>query len=294
MTADAGEPPTSNTGATSEEIAGTPGSGFYGWDWSATTHDASLTTVPKLLAALGSAHVLPGKGLQGWSRSVKSFDRDGYALGAVYFGGGREDLHVLSTSSVADSSRRAVVGLGAAKTARVDTRVDTLVPFDDLVRTVRAVADPSGALVVTMESEVRGESQGRTVYVGAPSSRIRVRVYEKWLQSPGEYEDGTNRVEVQLRPASRVKGEVSGWTPAETFCASRMTRDLAQRLGDDFAPVASVQKRRPTPTLQESMEAMGKQYGPGFQRWMDFSGGDLDTVLGHLLPDDADSIPVPF
>ena len=75
----AGRPPTSNTGVVngnscSDEI--------YGWDWSSTTHDGHDLVVNDLVDALGAVTVVPGTGLQGWSTSVKAFDRDGYALGS--------------------------------------------------------------------------------------------------------------------------------------------------------------------------------------------------------------------
>jgi hypothetical protein len=275
-------PPASNTGATIARNPAIPGDAFYGWDWSATTHDADENAVYDLLGALGAVHALPGKGLQGWARSVQAFDGEGNALGSIYFGGARDDVHVLSTSAAADSARRAVVGVGNARTARVDTRVDTLVGWDHLEKTLNAAADTYGARITYMESKERGQSLGRTLYLGAPASRIRVRVYEKWLQSPGEYVEGTNRVEVQLRPDSGVKGLVSSWTPAETFCASRTTRDLAERLGADVAPEVTLRVKRPTPTLQQTLEAMGTQYGKGVRQWLDLSGGDWGRVQDFL------------
>ena len=236
-----------------------------------------------LVDVLGAVHVLPGKGLQGWSTSVKAFDRDGHGLGAVYFGGGREDVHVVSTSAAADHGRRKVLDFdGDARTSRVDTRVDTLVPYADLTAICEDAASVYGSRLTSMQSWERGESLGRTLYLGAPTSAVRVRVYEKWLESPGQYVEGTNRVEVQLRPASKVKQRVSAWGPAETFCASRVTQALATRLGADFVPKASLHVARPTPTLHETMEAMGAQYGPAFERFMDFSGGDVGKVLDYL------------
>lgn len=256
--------------------------GFYGWDWSATTHDSSEGCVDTVLSLLGAKNVVPGKGLQGWTQSVKAFDADGYALGAVYFGGGREDIHVLSTSAAADSARPLVTEYANARTARVDTRVDTLTEWADLAHVLTEAADMYGSRIVTMESKERGVSMGRTLYLGAPSSRIRVRVYEKWLESPGQYAEGTNRVEVQLRPHSKAKGDVSTWTPAETFCASRTTRDLAERLGDRFAPEKSLRIKRQTPELEATLKAMGTQYGKAVRTWLDLSGGDIGKVTDYL------------
>lgn len=253
----------------------------YGWDWTATTHDGTQGVVNDLLNALGSVIALPGKGLQGWSQSVIGYDAGGYKIGAVYFGGGRDDIHVVSTSSQADEARRAVIGINRARTARVDTRVDTLVTFDELRAILEDAAGPQ-TKITYVESRVGGENAGRTVYVGAPTSAVRVRLYEKWLESPGLYVEGTNRVEVQLRPPSRAKEQVSSWTRAETFCASKLTRRLAKALGSDLAAPGTLEKRRGTPDLERTLEAMGEQYGKAYRKWLELSGGDLETVLHHL------------
>lgn len=277
----AGGPPTSNTGVGIERVF--EDSTLYGWDWTATTHDSRDGIVRDLLQALGAHFALPGKGLQGWSTSVQGFDREGHRVGSVYFGGGRSDVHVVSTSTAADTARASLIGFDRARTSRVDTRVDTLVPFADLVRIVESSGSQYGSRITWMESAVcGGEALGRTVYLGSPKSAVRVRVYEKWLESPGQYVEGTNRVEVQLRPPSKVKERVSSWSRAETFCASRVTRDLAVGLGDDLAPAASLHVRKPVPDLERTVDVMGSQYGPAVRRWLEFSGGDLGKVLDAL------------
>jgi hypothetical protein len=258
---------------------------LYGWDWSATTHEGRAGVVDDLLGAMGTKLALPAGGLQGWVQSVDGYDGDGFHLGRVYFGG-RDDVHVVSTSSAADVARAAVVITDReARTSRVDTRVDTLLPMADLEWVARQAADEYGTMVGSVEYKVRGESQGRTIYIGTPSSAVRVRIYEKWLESPGEYVEGTNRVEVQLRPASKVKQRVSSWSPAETFCASKVTRDLARLLGDDQAPVNTLHVKRGTPDLERTLEAMGEQYGNAARKFLAVTGGDVGTVLDRLLGD---------
>ena len=262
---------------------------LYGWDWSATTHrpgngsdDTIQTLAHQLLDALGGVLVLPGKGgFQGWQNSLESFDGEGFKVGTVYFGG-REDVHVQTTGSEADVSRWAVVGIGGAKTARVDTRVDTTVSWRKLEGLVEEASLSYGSRIYEVSSRERGQSLGRTLYLGAPSSRVRVRVYEKWLEAPGEFPDGTNRVEVQLRPHTKAKERVSSWAPSETFCASRTTRELAQLLGDKCAPERTIRTAKPTPDLERTLEAMGEQYGGAVARWLEHSGGDVDTVLEYL------------
>lgn len=274
-----GEPPSCNTGVVN---------GIYGWDWTQTTHDARGThsTVPEIAAdlvgSLGGAVALPGKGLQGWRESLQVFDAEGYRLGQVFFGGERTDVHVQSTSSAADAARPRVAGKYGAKTSRVDTRVDTLLAYDDLEDLLRTAAGRKATLRYE-RSERAGESTGRTLYVGSSKSQVMIRLYEKWLESPGQYVEGTNRVEVQLRPPSRAKAMVSTWTPAETFCASELARRVAGLLGSDVARPGTLQKQRGVPDLEQTLAAMGNQYGKAVDRWLQASGGDVGKVLDHLL-----------
>lgn len=231
---------------------------------------------------MGASLVLPGKGLQGWSESVRCFDAGGYELGSVFWGGGRDDVHVLATGEAASKVRPLVGAIERARTARVDTRVDTLVPFEGLEEMCWEAAGVYGSQITKMESW-GGKTPGRTVYLGAPSSAIRVRIYEKWKQSPGQYVDGTNRVEVQLRPPSNAKQKVSTWAAAQTFCASKVTTSLAESLGQDIPPRGTLHVKKPTPTLEEALEAMSKQYGGTVARWLEHSGGDFSKVIDYLL-----------
>lgn len=264
--------------------AGSDSPGVYGWDWSATTHQGREHVVNDLCDAMGAEFLIPGKGLQGWPHSIEGYDAEGFKVGQVYYGGGREDVHVVSTSGRADAARRSVLAFDAdARTSRVDTRVDTLVKWDDLVDVCEAAASTYGSTVTMMESRKRGVSQGRTLYIGAPSSAVRVRLYEKWLESPGQYVEGTNRVEVQLRPASNVKGRVSGWAPAATFCASKTTKHLAAALGTELVPEATLHVAKGTPDLERTLQVMGEQYGNAVEKWLALSGGDVDTVVDRLV-----------
>lgn len=280
-------PPLCNTGVVSENSRSNDHQD-YGWDWTSTTHDAkgSHSTVSgiveDLVSALDGSVAVPGKGLQGWQQSVRLFDREGFSVGQVYFGGARTDVHVVSTSGAAHAARERVAGRFGARTSRVDTRVDTLVPYEDLEDMLRAAAGQKATLR-RIHSEKAGASTGRTLYVGAASSAVQVRLYEKHLESPGQYVEGTNRVEVQLRPPSRGKALVSTWSPAETFCASELTRRVAGRLGQQVARPATLEKNRGTPDLEKTMEHMARQYGPGVDRWLQATGGEVGTVLEYLL-----------
>lgn len=258
-----------------------PTGDVYGWDWSATTHAVREGVLDDLTMAMKPALVLPGKGLQHWANGVELFDGRGDRLGSIYWDQRRDDVHVLSTGGAAETVRSSVVG-EMVRTARVDTRVDTLESFESLEFICRDAAALYGSQVTRIESW-GGKTPGRTLYVGAPSSAIRVRLYEKWKQSPGQYVDGTNRVEVQLRPPSNAKEKVSGWSREQTFCASRVTTSLADALGQVVVEPGTLHVKKDTPTLEAALQAMSDQYGSTVARWLEHSGGDLSTVLDYML-----------
>ena len=106
--------------------------------------------------------------------------------------------------------------------------------------------------------------------------------YEKHLESPGLYVEGTNRVEVRLRPPSRSKAAVSSWSASEAFCASRLSRRVADLLGSDIARPGTLQKSRGVPDLERTLRSMGAQYGPGARRFLKVTGGDVGPVLDYL------------
>ena len=249
------------------------------WDWSATTHP--VEDFELVVLSVAADRGVPGKGLHGWPVGLDLFDKRGDRVAKVFTGGSTETIHVLATAGVADSVRESVTKR-PCKTARVDTCVDSLVKYEDLVSSVLEVAGPQTKITV-FKSFKGTEQLGRTVYVGAPTSAVRLRIYEKHLESPGLFEAGTNRVEVQLRPPSRSKEAVSTWSRWETFGASKLSRRVGEVLGQKIEPAGSLEKKRGTPTLEESLEAMGRQYGPSVERFLALSGGDLDTVLAHLL-----------
>jgi len=255
----------------------------YGWDWTATTHEGRAGVVDDLLDALSPAITLQGRGLHGWAQSVEGYDAEGHKIGSVFFGGGRDDVHVLATSAAAHDVRTAVLAAVPGRTSRVDTRVDTLTPWDELTAVVEQAADRYGSEVVDYSKRRRGVSEGRTLYMGSPRSAIRVRLYEKHLESPGQYVEGTNRIEVQLRPPSNVKERVSSWGPAQTFCASVATRTLADLVGASEAPRASLHVQRGTPDLERAVRAAAAQYGPTLHRYLTIHGGDQGALLERLL-----------
>lgn len=135
---------------------------------------------------------------------------------------------------------------------------------------------------------------GRTLYLGAPSSVARVRLYEKGKQPEyrhlGRFDWA--RLEIQVRPSKEAKAVFNGLGPMECWGASRWTRDLAGRVLEqhiDPHPAGTVYK------LSESERAlrhMCKQYGAHLLGLCsDLGGWDMvGRTLGEMIESGADGV----
>jgi hypothetical protein len=213
--------------------------------------------------------------LRGYARAEAMYV-GGAQLLAIHSGGSHEFPHVVATGSAADDAARLVRNVAPKHlVARADVCEDLQAPgwFDHAF----------GVMVdVALERNVKPMRQGdwdspkpsRTMYLGSPSSAVRVRCYEKGVQLRGEYgpaaaavipEDWV-RLEVQVRPAKREQKLMMAAVPAaEWWGCSRYSQELADRLLGVSAPRSTVG------TI-----------------WRD--GGDLDRALHHLVRGYANSL----
>lgn len=83
-------------------------------------------------------------------------------------------------------------------------------------------------------------AEGRTYYLGAPTSDVRVRLYEKTAQlrnslpshRHAEVPDGWSRLEIQVRPKGIVRSFSSKLNPEDIWGFSAWTKDLAEKALD--------------------------------------------------------------
>lgn len=151
--------------------------------------------------------------------------RDGAVLAELLSG----DWLLEATGSLAREWKPRLAQLGMWRCARVDACLDTdLLGFDDLE--ALAVESSHGSAQITKMESVRG-GQGRTLYVGASSSRIRCRLYEKGLQDPDNYASNVVRFEVQLRPDSQFKKSAMLLSEVEVLSASSVGCAVLECLG---------------------------------------------------------------
>jgi hypothetical protein len=127
-------------------------------------------------------------------------------------------------------------------------------------------------LQVKAEHRLYGEKRGdweqpelgRTQYLGAPSSVVRARLYEKGRQPEFRHLARFDlvRLEVQVRPQKEAKDEYSRLSAVEVWGASKWTRQLAEAvLLQKLDPHPPGTIRRDS-SMDQALRWMSKQYGP--------------------------------
>lgn len=112
---------------------------------------------------------------------------------------------------------------------------------------------------------------GRTLYIGARSSVVRVRVYEKGKQLSASPE--WVRTELVVKPSSRKgKAAMARAEPNTAWGASRWTKELSERLGMPEVARLKVGTVWRDADEERAYKALVRQYGPMLQRMVDRLG----------------------
>lgn len=246
-----------------------------GWDWHAGTFDADLSAVMGSLArVLDVAKCEPSSGWHGYEASFHAFDSCGESVGLVAYGGNR-GVHV---SVSGDSAEDWVAFLqddrscGLIHTTRVDVAKDWVSGglFDELVTVGVEVAKQSGMKILSA-GDWHSPVKSRTVYFGSPTSRVRVRLYEKGREVierygkliPGlDFPEDAVRLEIQLRPSDlRARNMVHRLAPESLFGASRVSRALWRAVEGADLPKMSVRESRVPSSPERGYRRCVRQYG---------------------------------
>lgn len=247
------------------------------FDWMQATVREDPADVSELLAGTLGGELESARGLNGYQRShlVKRGDE---TLARVLYGGQNGWPHVITTGAASDDV--VPVLRGAWSGLHEVTRMDTAQDFDqeggyDRLRAVMLeLAERHGVGRQTIESVVNGH-RSRTTYLGAPSSRVRVRLYEKGAferqKGHGDAPEHWVRLEAQIRPTGQAARRTATELDAvEAWGQSRWTRELAaEAMGLDVAQV-TMQLRR-EPDFMRAVRALAKQYG-----------ATIDTAVAQL------------
>lgn len=113
---------------------------------------------------------------------------------------------------------------------------------------------------------------GATRYLGAPSSGVMVRIYKKSEQlrklhpeRAAQVPDGIVRVELQVRPSSKVKGVVASMSAEDVWGLGQWSRDFAAKVLDFDAERVAMHTWSASDWTR-TMHWLGRQYAPAIAR----------------------------
>lgn len=207
-----------------------------------------------------------GRGHHGFESRVGLRDESGSEAAAVAWGGAHDGLVMIEVKGT--PTRELVPAIRARYPEHACTRVDAAYDlekpgaWDELLTEVLDVKSK-----FKLKGEKRGDwdypEDGRTMYLGATTSPVRARLYEKGKQP--EYRDSGHpdwvRLEVQVRPQKDARTVYKGLTPVEVWGASPYTRELAVRiLKRELDPFPAGTVWRPS-SRDRALDFMCEQYG---------------------------------
>lgn len=208
-----------------------------------------------------------GRGFHTFAERVSMKDCTGDEVGAVSFGGRQGDRIMIEvkgerTPEIVERIRQ---GAESHRCTRVDSCVDfeRSGAFEDLLKPVTRVKRQ-----FDLYGERRGDWEkpefGRTQYLGAPSSAIRARLYEKGKQPEYRHlgRPDLARLEIQVRPAKDAKTQYSRLSALEVWGASKWTRELAAEVLESFLDAYPPGTVRKDSEMTQKVRWLCRQYGP--------------------------------
>lgn len=254
-------------------------------DW----YQSTVAEYPRVLAdALmsempGAHELVSGRGRLNYKESMSVVDVDGDTLATVLHGGLNGAPNAVATGENAEPFMHVIRRHWPEHcVTRYDSCEDVLTSFPDALTALRTIAD---------ELRIKGETRlpddpedGATYYMGSPSSRVRVRCYEKGkqLRAQGvqEADPALVRFEVQLRPSDRQARLVAArLEPGDVWGATAWSQRVAGVF--DHSPDRVVMRHRLKTTYERRHAALLVQYG-GHLREMLARHGSWELVGEQL------------
>ena len=255
------------------------------FDWYAATvtapHEEVLGEACEAFELAGVEMIRPRHGYR-YAAAVTRGDR---RLAEVLWGG-NPGCHVIGTGEDAPAvSELLRERWPVHRVTRVDVAEDYAAPgvWDELVSVVLELADRH-ELKVRHVGDFHRQEDGRTVYVGAPSSVGRVRVYEKGLQVGGDPD--WVRVELVARPSRReARVAMAALSPPACWGVTSWCAELAEELGAEAVARFKAGTVYQPGNVERARAALLHQYGKTLTGWADEAGGwsQLGEVIGNML-----------
>lgn len=253
------------------------------FDWyQATIPENPVVLVETLKAALAAdGDVVEGRGRHNYHQSFRVRDARGERVAEVLAGGANGHPNVTASGGMTEAFVKVVrEAWPAHRVTRFDAAEDLAQEgaFEGLETVCRGVAKDLG---------VRGRAivpddpaEGRTYYLGAPSSDNRVRLYDKTAETRAklpperhqEVPEHWARLEVQVRPRKEWKAFAAQATPEQAWGFAGWTHELARRAFALELERITMQAGRETDD-ERAFRFMTMQYGPLLKRML----GDLGS-----------------
>ena len=238
--------------------------------------------------------VIEGRGYHRFGAKYAIKGRDGSERLSVLWGGEHGDLVMIESKG--ERTPEVVAELRGVVRDHRCTRADSCEDFDELGAWDRLL----GLVLGVKESScLRGERRGdwdypedgRTMYLGAPSSAVRARLYEKGKEPELRHLGRENwvRLEVQVRPVGVAKHAFAQADAVQVWGATAYTRELAGRcLNADVERLSAVPYRKTE--RDRALGFMCAQYGSHLLSLKEESGDwqCVGLTLRDMIVDQAE------
>jgi hypothetical protein len=260
------------------------------FDWYQGTVKAPHNQVVEAFMACPEAvEAKPGRGRLNYAESVTVRTADQDTVCTILHGGNGGATHVIGTSEaaarVAETMRR---HWPEHTVTRLDSAQDVLTDFDQVRQVMQRIASDAG---------VKGRSivpddpeEGATYYLGADSSPVRTRGYEKskeLAKKQGSWAGivpGLVRLEVQVRPVREGRAAAASWEPSQVFGVTHWTRRIAHELLDLDAAKITMASRIET-SWERQRRALCRQFGRHLVESVRRAGGCPGDAMEGILAD---------
>lgn len=292
------------------------------FDWYAATIMERPERLLEVLSERLGGVVSFARPLHGYGEgaAIKSGDR---TLATVFYGGAFDWPHAFASSDETDAFVSVVRDMWPND--HNVTRMDTALDFDNGPGTFDTLLDLctklAGGERVDGDERKRASrvgvrnvgdwtfgTGGRTFYLGATSSAVQVRLYEKGIQLRKEAEtrgvprDDVSvnlvRLEVQVRPDGPARRRAARTAPEAAFGYAEWAKELYRRVDGSGVERVHIRERRLS-DHERAMRWLVKQYRSHLMHAADLAGGweELGNALrGRILdaehgemPDDLDA-----
>lgn len=268
------------------------------FDWyQATVHCLADDLITEVAKMHPDGDIQDGRGRNNYKHSTSIVLPDGDVAAVVYHGGENGAPNVQGSSAHAEPLAKMLRSVFAHQheVTRADVCADMMAPglWDALHPLCQQVV---------RQYRLKGRmqlpddlSEGRTYYMGSPTSQAMARMYEKGKEQLLKTGDPVFkgmldwvRVELQVRPKKENRTLFAHVTPSQAWGFTRWSIDLSSKTFDLEAAKVGFSMYRKSAD-ERTKRHMAAQYRKLFMRWAESNGGSWEA-LGRQLRDLVEEI----